>query len=234
MNVSTEALNLLLLFLPGAISSWVLTTALRRRTPEPLHRLLEAIAFTLATTTLLALAGAAIGAPPVLPPLALEAGRLAVRDGGGLTLAALLMLAVLLPLPIARALTRDRHMALLRRLGITTRTSRDSTWEDVFTEQGDRFVVLELADGRRLQGYPRYWSDNPEEGFVYLSRPAWLVRTEGEGGTAADVLRDTGQHGLLIHRGELRWVEFQPRMPHDRESPEASADTVDRQEERDG
>lgn len=112
-------------------------------------------------------------------------------------------------------LARDQHMALLRRLGITSRSSRDSTWEDVFTEQGDRFVVLELVDGRRLQGYPRNGSDDPGEGFVCLSRPAWLVRAEGEEGATRDEVRDTGQHGLLIHRDEVRWVEFQSRMPHD-------------------
>ena len=214
MTFSTEALNLLLLFLPGAISSAVLTTALRRKTPEPLRRLLETIAFTLAATTVLALGGALLGRPPVLPPIVLEAGRLLVREGGGWTLIALVGVAILLPLPVARVLSRDRHMALLRRLGVTSRTSRDSTWEDVFTEQGDRFVVLELLDGRRLQGYPRYWSDDPVEGFVYLSRPAWLVRAETDDGTGVEV-RETGQHGLLIHRDELRWIEFQPSMPHD-------------------
>ncbi len=223
MNLSTEALNLLLLFLPGAISSAVLTTALRRRTPEPLRHLLEAIAFTLVATTVLALAGALVGRTPVLPPIALEAGRLVVRDGGTMTLVALVALAVLLPLPVARVLSADLHMAVLRRLGVTSRTSRDSTWEDVFTEQGDRFVVLELADGRRLQGYPRYWSDDPAEGFVYLSRPAWLVRVEDEDGARVDV-RETGQHGLMIHRDELRWIEFQPSMPHDAAEEPSSND----------
>ena len=216
MSLSTEALNLLLLFLPGAISSAVLTTALRRKTPEPLRRLLEAVAFTLVATTVLALVGALLGHAPVLPPIALEAGRLVVRAGGAWTLVALVAVAVLLPLPVARILSRDRHMALLRRLGVTSRTSRDSIWADVFTEQGDRFVVLELDDGRRLQGYPRYWSDDPADGFVYLSRPAWLVRTD-EGTEAGVEVRETGQHGLLIHRDEIRWIEFQPAMPHDDE-----------------
>ena len=224
MTFSDEALALLLLFLPGAISSAVLTTALRHRTPEPLRRLLKAVAFTLAATTVLALGGAALGHAPMLPPIALEAERLVVRNGGAWTLVALVAVAVLLP--VARILSRDRHMALLRRLGVT---SRDSIWADVFTEQRDRFVVLELDDGRRLQGYPRYWSDDPADGFVYLSRPAWLVRV-GEG-TEVDVdVRETGQHGLPIHRDEIRWIEFQPAMPHDDEQarPEHGSGNEDR------
>ena len=152
----------------------------------------------------------------MLPPIALEAGRLVVRNGGAWTLVALMAVAVLLPLPVARILSRDRHMALLRRLGVTSRTFRDSIWADVFTEQGDRFVVFELDDGRRLQGYPRYWSDDPADGFVYLSRPACLVRA-GEATEAGAEVRETGQHGLLIHRDEIRWIEFQPAMPHDDE-----------------
>lgn len=232
MNLSTEALDLLLLFLPGVISSAVLTAALRRRTVEPLQRLIEAVGFTLAVTAVLALIGLVPGVgAPVLPAIGLEAGRLVVRDGGAWSIPVALALSVLLPLPIARVLSTDTHMALLRRLGVSQRTSRASTWEDVFAEQGDRFVVLELRDGRRLQGYTRYWSDDPAEGLLYVTKPAWLVRDDDER-DRVDVV-ETGQHGLMIHRDELRWIEFQHRMPDVGGEP-AEPGTTETEERTDG
>ena len=59
---------------------------------------------------------------------------------------------------------------------------------DVFTEQ-KRYVIVNLADGRRVFGWPMYYSNNPEEGCLYLY-DAW-INDEGK-------YIDLRIHGLFL------------------------------------
>ena len=205
MNFSIETLNVLLLFFPGLLASAVLKGVLKRPDLDGTQRLIEAILFTIAiTVTVTALTGAPLFARAVT----LVDGQLTLGPDAWGTFVLTTLLAVLVPLPIAAILSRDWHMKGLRRLGVTLRTSRGSIWEEAFVEQGNRFVVLHLGDGRRLQGFPMYWSPDPEDGFIFLDQPAWIVWREDIG---EDELVPTGQHGTLVHRSETRFIEFQPR-----------------------
>ena len=48
-----------------------------------------------------------------------------------------------------------------------------SVWSDVFHDIR-AYVFVEFADGRRVRGWPRYFSDTPEEGSIFLEQAAWL------------------------------------------------------------
>jgi len=225
MNLTAQTLNLLTFFFPGLIASAVLNVARPRGSADGLQRLIEAILFTVTIAAIVPLLLSIVDLQTVLQPLTLETERLSVRPGGWPTFALSTVLAVLLPLPIAAILSRDRHMRLLRWLRISDRSSRESTWSQVFGEQGDRFVVVHLNDGRRLQGYPMYYSETQEEGVLYLDQPAWIVddiENENE-----QIAVETDQHGVLIHRTEFQLVEFQ-RQSLDRKRSEATTeDTSD-------
>ena len=47
-------------------------------------------------------------------------------------------------------------------------------WSDVFHDI-TTFVIIEFTDGRRLRGWPRYFSDTPEEGSIFLEHAAWIL-----------------------------------------------------------
>jgi hypothetical protein len=49
---------------------------------------------------------------------------------------------------------------------------------NVFIEQ-QRCVIVNFTDGRRLFGWPELYSDDANEGMLYLSSPKWLT-DEGE------------------------------------------------------
>lgn len=82
-------------------------------------------------------------------------------------------LAVLFALAAGASITHDFHMRILRWMRLTHRTARDNTWIDIFIDQR-RYVEVTLTDGRRLFGWPLYYSNQPEEGLLYLYDPAWI------------------------------------------------------------
>ena len=229
MNLTVQTLNLLIFFFPGLIASAMLNVARPRGSTEGVQRLIEAILFTLTIAALAPLLLNLAGIESMLQPLELEAEQLKVRPGGWPTFMLSTVLAVLLPLPVAAILSRDRHMRLLRWLKISDRTSRESTWSQVFAEQGNTFVVVHLKDGRRLQGHPMYYSDDQNEGALYLGRPAWILddigHSSGDDATDSDTPNDgevdnqfgegaprvieTNQRGVLIYRTEIQFIEFQ-------------------------
>ena len=53
-----------------------------------------------------------------------------------------------------------------------------------------RYLVVTFADGRRLLGWPEYYSNDTTEGLLYVSDPAWI------GGD--DEYTDLNVHGMLL------------------------------------
>ncbi len=74
--------------------------------------------------------------------------------------------------------TNDIHTRILRWLRVTRATTRTSVWDDAFSDI-KRYVLVEFSDGRRVMGWPRYISDTPEEGSLFLEYASWVL-DEGE------------------------------------------------------
>ena len=61
----------------------------------------------------------------------------------------------------------------LREKKITKKGYKPSTWLETF-EHVEKYVVVHLNDGRRVYGWPTYYSDEPEERAIYLEDASWL------------------------------------------------------------
>lgn len=80
--------------------------------------------------------------------------------------------------------------------------SRAPAWLDVFTDQQRGGVAVNYAAGRRLSGWPAYFSDDPEEGLLYLRSAAWVDADSG-------VWHDIEADGILIDtRDGIESIEF--------------------------
>ena len=72
-------------------------------------------------------------------------------------------------------------------------------WYDVFAEQG-KYVIVYFKDGSRVCGWPKHYSDNPEEPYIFLTDP--LKFKDGQ-------FVEAGVHGVLITPGlEISHIEF--------------------------
>jgi hypothetical protein len=117
----------------------------------------------------------------------------------GVSMLLLLLFAVGLPLLIAASINNDLHLRLARALRITRRTGKSSVWFDAFHKHPTD-VVIDFADGRRLFGWPTFYSDDPSTPYIYLERPHWIVKSR---------FVDAGVSGILITPEEkIEFISF--------------------------
>jgi hypothetical protein len=110
------------------------------------------------------------------------------------------IIAGLLAVLVAAMMNRDFPLSVLRRLRITQWTSRVAVWNDCFDTFGD-YVQVELADGRQVMGWLRFYSNTEEESALFLEDAAWI----GEGGVQIPI---NGPGILLTKRSGIRTVMF--------------------------
>ena len=189
MRLTTETLTLFLLLVPGFVSSAVLNAIVVRQTTGRVGHVIEALVFSFQIYACLA---PFFDGSPLSVEVTLADDRTTYRPTADpLFLICATGLAVLFALAAGASITHDFHMRILRWVRLTHKTARDNTWLDIFIDQR-RYVEVTLTDGRRLFGWPLYYSNRPEEGLLYLQDPAWI---DGDGKYV-----DLDVHGILLTR----------------------------------
>lgn len=198
MNISTETLTIFVFLIPGFVSSLIINTIVVRKGKDNLSKIIEALVFSFVIYVIISVI---LGKSPVL----IQEEHVNNKTIYSITYNAkvvipVALLSIFLPLVLGLLSTTDIHMKLLRKLKITNKTARETVWLDVFTEQ-KRYVIVNLADGRRVFGWPMYYSNNPEEGCLYLYDAAW-IDDKGE-------YIDLKIHGLfLVKKDNIESIEF--------------------------
>jgi hypothetical protein len=186
VSISFEGLALLVVLLPGFLSSLILSQLTVRTKPDTSTRVVEALLFSWLNYALLA---GLFGVQPSLIHGDVEAALVA---NARFALAAM-PTSLLFPMILAWLITKNYHMRVLRKVGITRHTSRATVWLDVLLDQ-ERYVVCHLSDGRRVFGWPAYYSDTGDDQLLYLQDPAWI--------TDDGAYLDLGVHGLFLVKRE--------------------------------
>ena len=228
MTVTAATFGVLLLLFPGLLASAVLNVARRPGGVEPTQRLVETLLFALVIT---GLTRGVLGEPDAVTPIGFDGERLVWQAGAGAWFALSAALAVGFALATSWVLSKDRHMAFLRVLRVTDRSSYQSMWHRVFAYEGDRFIVVHLEDGRRVQGYASHYARDEEEGAVFLDQPAWL---EADEETGTDVVTPTGQYGLLVPGKSIELIEFQFNVEESEERERLARERAAADEEEEG
>ncbi|MEQ1833403.1 MAG: DUF6338 family protein [Candidatus Eisenbacteria bacterium] len=204
-DANLDSVWLIVALLPGFFSVCVRDFFLPPRRVDAFGRVFEVVAFALANyvlagTGLVLLVWARGGFRPVLPwpgPL--------MSPTWGLTAAMFLYLlgstAFMLGLVSGWVCGTDLHYRAARWLRLTARTGRDDVWQDVFADVSGAWHLVHFADGRRLLGIARYFSDTGERPSIYLARAAWV----GEDGGVVPVVGD----GVLVaEAARIQCIEF--------------------------
>lgn len=196
MKLTYETVNLLMLLMPGLLSSSIFNLLRRNVGLTAFDKIVESFLFTFIIYVALNLT---YGWEPL-------AQAKKVGDEITYTFAAdscliflTILYSVVLPLIWGSVVHYDLHMKLFRKLKLTDRTSRDTAWDDVFTDE-KRFLTVHLADEKRIAGWPLYYSNNKDEGFLYLTQCAWLDEE--------NKYIESESHGILIFREKVDLVEF--------------------------
>lgn len=198
MSITFEALALMVLLLPGFVSSTALDHVLVRKPKDSLGKIIEALVFSF---VIYAIVVGLVGVPAFeAPENANDVPQVATALINQSFVWLALAMSLLLPLLLGWLSAKDLHMRVLRRLGVTHKTARETTWLDVFAEQ-QRYVIVNLTGKRRVFGWPMYFSNDRDEGLIYLFEPAW-VNDDGTY-TGLDI------HGLfLVEPDSIESIEF--------------------------
>ena len=166
INVSQDVIALIYHLLPGFVTAWVFYGLTSHPKASSFERVVQALIFT------------AIVQAIVIPLgfLFLSIGKhcsLGTWDESSKFVNSVIV-AILLGHFFAWGANSNWYHQLLNKYGITSRTSRPNSWFSAFHQRG-RFITLHLKNGRRLQGWPDEWPDDPKEGHFLIEQPAWIL-----------------------------------------------------------
>jgi hypothetical protein len=168
---SAQTLMILVFLVPGFLSMAFLDMLVPARKRDDLQKVASALIFSLIIYFVhsLIFARSPMG---VIEKTIGEAKSYEVSIPA-LSIAVVSGLALFLPVLLALLQKYDLHMKFFRRLKVTDRTSRSNVWFDVFTDIKSH-IILNFEDGRRLFGWPQYYSDDPEDKTLFLCHAAWV------------------------------------------------------------
>jgi hypothetical protein len=190
--IAKDLPTLVFMLLPGFMAAGVFYTLTSHPKASEFERLIQALIFT----TILRLITI------VLKGTCLTAGRLFSigRWTTEVDLAWSIASSVPVGLFFAWCANTDTFHRIARRWGLSSRTSYPSEWYGAFVRE-KRWVVLHLADGRRLFGWPEEWPDQPDKGHFVLDQPQWLLDS-GERAPLHKVER------FMVPAADVKMVEF--------------------------
>lgn len=202
MALTIEALNILLLLLPGFMSGQIFYSLFQSGDVSVSKRVLDALLFSF---VIYLLVSSFISWEP-LAYVKADSGHFEYVFNKNNTIIWLSIAAIILvPIIVGFFYFSDLVHTILRKLNVTTKTSRSNTWNDAFLTQY-RYVIVTLKDGRRVRGYPTMFSTDPEEGFLYLYNPAW-INDDKEKEDEPDYI-ESNCHGFLLNRDNIELIEF--------------------------
>jgi hypothetical protein len=167
-----EAITVLVILLPGFLAARIKQRLTVNREQSELDKIIEALLYSFLTYIIFTAITHTI-------PVALktetkgEITRYFVEGPDLGRLALLLLIPLFLGIGMSFLANNDLLGRLFRWIRVSRRSWRDSIWSDVFHNFGGA-VQVELADGRSVMGWLKYFSDRPEDSSVFLERAAWV------------------------------------------------------------
>jgi hypothetical protein len=180
MSLSTEALKILLVLLPGFLCAKLLSWFCPRPQQSDMERVVDALLYSFVTYVIFLLI---FGLPATI-----------LRRH----IAVLIAVPFALAASVAFFVTNDSAGALLRWLNLTHRTTRPSIWHDVFHKYSG-YVLVELEDYRWVFGWVEFYSDFPNPPTLFLKDACWINQTGAR--------QQIDGPGILIS-GAFKYISF--------------------------
>ena len=180
MNLSSnEIITILLFLLPGFVTAAVFFSYTSHLKPSPFERVIQALVFTIlnhATVEVLRLCGRTFYWFSMQTDVVWIRGavaRVALVFDTIPDALLYVVIAVLLGFTAVYITNNDTFHRILRRYKFTAEDSYPSEWYSAFA-QSRTYVVLHLIGQRRLYGWPKEWSGNPDNGHLLIAECEWL------------------------------------------------------------
>jgi hypothetical protein len=195
---SKDAITIILFLAPGFLVSAILEFFVERREKSDLSKVIEAVLYTVLISAIYSLL---YKGSPVLVEHVTESNTRISFDGIALLL--LIGLSIIVGLISSIILNKDLIFRLSSKMRFRIKTSRPSTWLDVFYTKGG-FIIIHFEDGRRLSGWVEYFSHDQSEPYLYLINAAWINNE--------DEYKDIESEGILVTPNQkISFIYFDKR-----------------------
>jgi hypothetical protein len=187
-----EFVPILIFLLPGFLTSKILDILVIRKERDVFDKLVQALVFTFANLALF-----------VVARWIIESATSAKFDRQFLSVGNVLLItscAVGIGLACAFEIRNELALSFLHKLKFTKKTYNLSTWIDTFSAS-EKYVVVHLEDGRRIYGWPKFYSDEPGERAIFLQDATWLDEQN-------KALNEPLISILLDEKSGIQFVEF--------------------------
>ena len=181
MALSTDALTVLLVLLPGFLCAKLIRWFCPRPQQTEMETVVDALLYSFVIYAMFVLF---FGVPTTI-----------IRRH----VVVLFLMSFLLAALVSFFLTNDFAGGFLRWCRLTHRTTRPSIWHDVFHKYSG-YVLVELADSRMVFGWVEFYSDFPNPPTLFLKDACWIDRATGS-------RNQIGGAGILVS-GEFRSIGF--------------------------
>lgn len=190
---SNDVLVALNYLLPGLVATWAFRRLTPHDKPKDLEAIIEALLFTAAVQS------AVILLESLFVWIGLNCCAIGIwNEKSALVTSVLFGLG--LGLLSGVAANKDWAHSILRKYGLTKQTSFPSEWyRHLFCEE--RYVILTMRNGDRIQGWPSEFPNSPEKGHFSLRLAAWLP-------VDGDPLELKSAECILIPAAEVMYLEF--------------------------
>jgi len=202
---SNEIIAILLFLLPGFVTAAIFFSYTSHLKPSPFERVIQALVFTIfnhATVEVLRLCGMTFhwfSKQTEVVWLRVAIAQVALVFDIIPEALLYVVIAVLLGFIAVYITNNDTFHRILRKYRFTVEDSYPSEWYSAFA-QSETYVVLHLIGQRRLYGWPKEWSGNPDNGHLLISECEWL-----DGDQRIPV---QGVNTMLIPASDVELVEF--------------------------
>lgn len=197
MPTNFDALYLLIILLPGFVTSKIINSIIVGKKTSELGQITDALVFTLVDFALFILLANLLNLE-----LSLTAGPSPIGQKPiGIELFVILILIIAVSVGIIHgwAINKDYYCKLLRALRITVITGRVDVWNEVFNEYLGCTIRIRMNNETLIEGWPEYFSDTADSMSLFLRDVTILHKNGGEEEIP----------GLMItHKEDVKLIEF--------------------------
>lgn len=206
---SVDSLYIFLILLPGFVTALVERCLAYEKEPSGIILVAKALVYSFINYTLFSITHLNL----IIPSDKINGKENVLVVANPIGAIVLLVFAVALGIATAKFKNSDAHMKAARWLQFTKRTARSSIWCDLFYDnysgQGtfeDPRVLVILRDGRRIRGWPKYFSDEYIDGPVlFLCNAAWVSDVSDKDKPR---MTDIPNPGILLFGSQIEFVQL--------------------------
>ena len=191
MLASIISLQIILMLFPGFLTLAIKNGLATTKEKTGVDKIVEAIAFSLVDYGVYLLISSSLGLSLIEVQIQKEVMQFTGLNIQNIIL--ILAIAILIGILVATLLERGWLYKILGKLKITYLTGRITVWNDVFSSYRKIWVLVHLKDGRKIIGWPRYYSEDPIRRELFLTNAAWMA-DDGQ-------FTDVEGEGILITEG---------------------------------